>query len=410
MRNSDYYPATLNHPPEGPIKIQIKSLLAGLLLALSFSAFSGDADIRSVLFDTVGAVDSFQWAPDRYENSFKYDIFYYIPKSINQNTKVGALIFNHGGGTSTMDRAGSINVVNMYMPDLKRMADELGIIVVLPSANGLNWGGHTRGFIRDLGRLMRKELNIDVDRLGLSGHSMGGMGITRSYSWIADEFAFFLPMAAGMDVNHQTEQHLNKQFNVPYVHLQGRGDHFEIFITRCEEQLKRTKDLEVLYGQSSKLEMIFFYGGHKYDFALFKANLNKLFTKSPRNLYQKELWGSLHTVHLKNLENNITYDYDSEARYFWVEATETDLTTPERIDFHAKIDENVIRIDMPVAPKMSKGLKLYLHSSMVDLNQKVEVLLNGKLVATREAKAGVLRIMDVNDSGFKFEDTIDIKL
>ena len=65
---------------------------------------------------------------------------------------------------------------------------------------------------------------------------------------------------------------------------------------------------------------------------------------------------------------------------------------------------------MPVAPKMSKGLKLYLHSSMVDLNQKVEVLLNGKLVATREAKAGVLRIMDVNDSGFKFEDTIDIKL
>ncbi len=110
------------------------------------------------------------------------------------------------------------------------------------------------------------------------------------------------------------------------------------------------------------------------------------------------------------MDNNITYDYDSEARYFWIEATDTDLTTPERIDFHAKVDGNVIRIDMPVKPLMSKGLKVYLHSSMLDLNQKVEVVLNGNLVATREAKAGVLKNMDVNDSGFNFEDTIDIKL
>lgn len=392
--------------------MKIKHLITGLCLALSLTAFAGEEELsaQSALFDTVGAVDSFQWAPARYANAFKYDIFYYVPKSIKKDTKAGAIIFTHGGGSSTMDRQGSINAVNLYMADLKRMADELGIIVVLPSANGLNWGGHTRGLMRDLGRLMRKELNIDVNRLGISGHSMGGMGITRSYLWTADEFAFYLPMAAGMDEKHQTEQHLNKQFNVPYVHLQGRGDHFDIFITRCEEQLKRTKDLEVVYGVPSKLEMIFYDGSHNYDFGLFKSTLSKLLTKSPRNLYQKELWGSLLTAQATNIENNISYDYDSEARYFWVEATNTDLTTQERIDFHAKIDGNVIRIDMPVMPKMSKGLKVYLHSSMVEMNQKVEVVLNGKLVATRAAKAGVLRNMDANDSGFMFEDTIDIKL
>ncbi len=307
-----------------------------------------------------------------------------------------------------MDREGSIKTVNLYLPDLKRMADELGIIVVLPSANGLNWGGHTRGLLRDLGRLMRKELNIDVDRLGVSGHSMGGMGITRNYLWTADEFAFYLPMAAGMDVKHQTEQHLNKQFNVPYVHLQGRKDHFEIFITRCEEQLKRTKDLEVTYAQPSKFEMIFYDGAHNYDFELFKTNLNKLLTSSPRNLYQKELWGSLHTVKSKNVENNITYDYDSEARYFWIEATNTDLATPERIDFHAKIEGNTIKIDMPIMPSMSKGLKAYLHSSMIDLNQNIDIVLNGKLIMTREGKPGLLKNMDEFDSGFNFEDTIDI--
>ncbi len=391
------------------LRMKIKNTLAALWLCLSFSALA-DPGIPSAYFDTVGAVDSFQWAPERYEKSFEYDIFYYIPATINPLDKVGALIFNHGGGSSTMDRDGSIKTVNLYMPDLKRMADELGIIVVLPSANGLNWGGHTRGLLRDLGRLMRKELNIDVDRLGVSGHSMGGMGITRNYLWTADEFAFYLPMAAGMDVKHQTEQHLNKQFNVPYVHLQGRKDHFEIFITRCEEQLKRTKDLEVTYAQPSKLEMIFYDGAHNYDFELFKTNLNKLLTSSPRNLYQKELWGSLHTVKSKNVENNITYDYDSEARYFWIEATNTDLATPERIDFHAKIEGNTIKIDMPIMPSMSKGLKIYLQSSMIDLNQNIDVVLNGKLIMTREGKPGLLKNMDEFDSGFNFEDTIDINL
>lgn len=68
------------------------------------------------------------------------------------------------------------------------------------------------------------------------------------------------------------------------------------------------------------------------------------------------------------------------------------------------------RIDMPLLPKMSKGLRLYLHSGMIEMKQKIEVVLNGKLVATRQGKVGNLRVMDVNDSGFKFEDTIDIKL
>lgn len=394
--------------------ISWKKIGLGLCLALSLSAFAngpeiGEPEVKNQYFSKIGLISNFQWAPARYNNAFKYDIFYYIPKSI-EGKKVGALIFTHGGGGSTMDRQGSINAVNLYIQDLKRMADELGIIVVLPSANGLNWGGHTRGLMRDLGRLMRKDLNIDVNRLGISGHSMGGMGITRNYLWTADEFAFYLPMAAGMDVNHQSEQHLNKVFNVPYVHLQGRGDHFNVFVTRCEEQLKRTKDLETQYGVRSLLDMVLYNGSHNYDFELFKRHLSKLLVNFPRDLYQKELWGSLHTVKSTLTENNIAFDYDSEARYFWVEATNTDLTTAERTDFHAKIEGNVINIDIAVLPKMSKGLKIYLHPSMVDLEQKVEVVLNGKLVATRAPKAVAARAMDANDSGFVFADTIDITL
>lgn len=385
-------------------------LLSAFIFGVCLS-FHSSADIikDKTHFDTLGAIDSFSWAPARYENDFRYDVFYYIPASLQNKSQVGALIFNHGGGSSTMTREGSIRAVGLYINDLKRMADELGIVVVLPSANGLNWGGHTRGLLRDLGRMMRKELDIDVNRLGVSGHSMGGMGITRNYLWGADEFAFYLPMAAGMDVNHQTEQHLNKVFNIPYVHLQGLGDHFDIFITRCEEQKKRTRDLEIKYNELSKLDIIFYQGSHNYDYELFKKNLNKLLTKFPRDLYQKELFGSLHTVKGKYTENNITFDYDSESRYFWIEAMDTDLTAQERIDFHAKIDAQSINLTMETLPKQSKGLKIYLHSSMIDLSQDIDVYLNGSVVATRKAKTGKLQNMDPLDLGFNFEDTIDIK-
>jgi hypothetical protein len=64
---------------------------------------------------------------------------------------------------------------------------------------------------------------------------------------------------------------------------------------------------------------------------------------------------------------------------------------------------------METLPKQSKGLKIYLHSSMIDLSQDIDVYLNGSVVATRKAKTGKLQNMDPLDLGFNFEDTIDIK-
>lgn len=390
-----------------------------LFLILTSGAFA-QVNKGSEFFRSIGSIASFQWAPERYENDFRYDIFYYIPESIKDSKDVPSLIFTHGGGGSTMTREGSIAAVNLYIKDLKKIADELGIIVVLPSANGLNWGGHTRGLMRDLARLMRKELDVDPDRMGVSGHSMGGMGITRNYLWTADEFAFYLPMAAGMDVAHQSEQHLNKVFNVPYVHLQGLYDHFDIFVSRCEEQLKRTQDLEVLYGQPSKLQMIFYKGSHNYDYDLFRDTLRELIDHSPRVIYQKELWGTLHTVKGKYTENNITFELDSEPRYFWVEATDTDLSGNEKINFHAKVVGQEIAITMKELPKYSKGLRVYLHPKLVDVRKNVVITINGERTIVWKPRL-LTRVLgsryierhiqvDPYDSKFEFLDYVDIKL
>jgi hypothetical protein len=213
-----------------------------------------------------------------------------------------------------------------------------------------------------------------------------------------------------MDVNHQTEEHLNKVFNIPYIHLQGKGDHFEIFITRCEEQLRRTKELELKYNQFSMLDMVFYEGSHNYNYELFKSKVNRMMGAFPRDLFQKELWGSLHTVKSVNTENGIAYDYDSEARYFWVEARETDLSTAERIDFHAKIEGQKIFIDLKEIPKQTRSLRVYLSSKMIDLFQPIEVYLNGSLIETRIPREMTNLISDPHDPGFVFDDFIDLKI
>jgi len=388
-----------------------------------FNSLIAQAQIseKAIHFKEVGKIASFPWAPGRYSNvnnNFKYDVFYYVPEKLQNKSDSSALIFMHGGGASTMDRAGSIDVVKVYLRDFVKLADELGFILVMPSANGLNWGAHTRGLLRDLGDLMRKELLIDPNKLGVSGHSMGAMGITRAYNWVADEFSFFMPLAGGMDlgapttdpeINKKIEYTLNKSFNISYTHIQGLNDHFKIFVAKCQDQLKRTKELESKYKVKSKLDMIFFSGGHNYDYSLVKTNLSKLLNVS-RDLYQKELWGTTHTVQKTVTENAIAFDYDQESRYFWVEVLESDTSVDERFYFHAKIVDNKITIDSERLPLKSKKLRIYLHRSMVDFSSDVKVFLNGKLVATRLAGAGTLRNYDLRDPAFIFEDHLDIAL
>jgi hypothetical protein len=392
------------------------------------NTISGVTQYTSVLkpsathFSEIGHKASFQWAPPNYNDNahpgnFSYDIFYYIPASIQRHSKVNALIFNHGGGSSTLTRDGAIAAVNLYIDDLVAIADQLGCIVVLPSSNGLNWGGHTVGIMTALSKLMRDELDIDPQHLGLSGHSMGGMGITRSYWQLADQFAFFLPQASGMDLSYAsdsvTEWQLNKVFNVAYTQLEGTHDSFDVFVTRGEDQLRRTEDLEAKYGVPSKLQMIFYNTTHNYRMGAFKYYLNDSF-QTVRDLYQPELFGTYSTGSDWRTENNISFPYTPSSRYFWVEAIpDTTVASPvERINFHAKIANNTITMEYPVIPVHHHQIRIFLHSQMVDLTKPVNVLINGVLVGTRDPFFGVdiLRSMDPTDPSFEYEDVMTVDL
>jgi acetyl esterase/lipase len=417
--------------------------LATLALGLGLLAQSASADVikpGAPHFTQIGQKSSFQWVPENYvsaahPSNFSYDIFYYIPKTLEKSSKVNALIFNHGGGDSTLDRDGSIKAVGLYIKDLMKLADELNCVVVLPSANGLNWGGHTVGLMTALSKLMREELDIDPQHLGLSGHSMGGMGITRAYWQLADQFAFFLPQADGMDLSYATddvtEWQLNKVFNVAYTQLQGTHDAFDIFVTRNQDQLRRTQALEATYKIPSKLQMIFYNTTHNYKYGTFKYYLDDAFQTNTRELYQPELFGTFGVGADWRTENSITFPYHVPSRYFWVEAVQ-DTKNPgpvERVNFHAvatkwlvqapttanptpPAPENTVKITFPVKPTHFTQIKIYLHSKMVDLTRPVDVFVNGTKVATRNPALSTtsLRSMDSSDPSYQYEDVMTVKI
>lgn len=384
-----------------------KLLLILFIGFLSLSQAFGVVKSRAKYFTTTGKVSRFDWAPARYQSQFTYDVLYYIPASLKDDEEAKVLIFMHGGGQSTQTRLGSFNTAMSYMNStLVKLANDLRTIVVVPSASGLNWGGHTDGMIRDLSHLVRRELSIDHNNIGLSGHSMGGMGIGRNYIWLADEFAYFVPMAAGIDEVQQTEHHLNKVFNVPYVHLQGRNDHFKIFIERCLEQEKRTAVLEDKYGSKSLLEIIFYDGGHNHDYELMKTTIDRL-QKKPRNLFQRKLYGSLAYNDNFYVENNIRFHKTSSSRYFWVEIAEAD-GAPEKLNFEAKIINNIIKIDFDKTPSSIKRVRINLSKKLLRADKKINLFVNGKLVESRMMKDQTY--VDVIDHAYEFEDFMEFDL
>lgn len=386
-----------------------KSLFALSLLLVSVLSQAGIIRTNAVTFTKVGSIQNVHWAPARYTNGWKYDVLYFIPKSLKDASAAKALIYMHGGGGSTVTRSGSLSVAQGYMSDAKQLAEDTNSVVVVPSASGLNWGAHTY-MLRELAQTIKAELDIDPDNIGLTGHSMGGMGITRAYTGLVDEFAYIMPMSAGMDLIHQTEDHLLKAFNVPYVHLQGKNDHFTVFIERCNEQLKRMTALEAKIGTKSKFELIYYNGSHNPDYALTLSTLKRL-QASPRNLYQPTLYGVLLTRDEMFTENGVSYHLGSLNRYFWVSLLEADKTRAEGLGFVAKISGNEINLSLSTKPEMIKKLRILLSKKMLDLSRPVTIKVNGEIKAIHTPGTDTVSgSADSTDAKFIFEEYADIVL
>lgn len=391
--------------------------MSKLILSLAlFIVLSTQAFAASLLFKKVGAVDQFQWAPAQYTTGFKYDIFYYIPAKLNLGVRNKVIIFMHGGGQSTMTREGSAGVVQGYLKQLTSVADTQQAIIVMPSGSGLNWGGHTRALIREIAKLVRYELQTDPDRMLLAGHSMGGMGITRNSWFLADQFNVIMPFAAGLDPVYLNEDNMLARFNGPYHHVQGLKDHFDVFVTRTQEEAKFMKNLEAKLGRSSYFKATFTEDAHNYNLVVMNTLMSQYFLK-PRNLYQPKLYGSFYYAYPGQIitDNNIQYNLLSTTEYFWLEVLQFRANpTALRSFFETSIVGNQINIKMKTANHNIDTLRVYISRKMINIAQPVTINVNGvkKFVGVipYNAKRVTETLLKKKDLRFLFDNYVDVKL
>ncbi len=367
----------------------------------------GDSKFNT--FREFGSIQHIRYVPVNSPLDFEYDVLYYIPESLRNQDNLKTIVFLHGGGSSTMTREGSLNVARMYINDLKSVADSLGVVLIAPSGSAINWGGHMISYLKDLAQTVRTDLPADPNRIALTGHSMGGMGITRSAHWFADEFSFFMPVAAGMDERHQTERHLRPYFNMTYYHYQGLNDHFQTFITRCNAQQRNIDALEAQYGKESKFTLEFHNGSHNYPKAAYQARLGRLLNDNPRDLYQKELHGMLyyrHEVRNDQWSNGNEYFLGPRDRYFWLKGQEFAQELKVAL-VDTSIEGNQINIQ--IEEGVVKTLRVYISKKMVDLANPIKIVVNGKIKFEEMADLNAdMSFERSRDSGFIFESFVDI--
>lgn len=412
----------------------LKSLSLFMLLLFA-------ASVHAKTFTKIGEVAKASFRPQSSPIDFEYDVLYYVPEKLRGQTNLNALVFLHGGGQSTSTRSSSWRIVEMYSDDMIKIADELGIVLVMPSGSGINWGSHLLNYLRDLNATIRAELPVNPDKIGLSGHSMGAMGITRSSQWLTDEYAFFMPVAGGMDPKYAIEKYLATNFNTNYHHLQGLNDHFQVFVERCRNQEAEMAKLEKKYNRDSGLVMEYYNGSHNYPMPLFQTRLDEAFASAKRDLFQKELYGVFYyqdEVVTDQWSNGNPYYKAPRDSYFWVKVDKfsNEAEKKERpgffkrlgmkvgivkeeeaaavasspvITMKAKIDsaKNEVQVTMDAG---SDSIKVLLSEKTLDLTSPVRIVVNGVEKYNEVPKANFEPANIGENSGYDFQSEVKINL
>lgn len=316
---------------------------------------------------------------------FRYDILYYIPKRAKERKDLEVIVFLHGGGDSTTTRSTSMGSIEFYTKHMMKMARSLGVALVIPSATGLNWSNHTVSYLKEVRALIKSDMPVYDNRIGLVGHSMGAMAITRELPYLTDEFSFFLSMAGGAETKSTTQKMLKTYVNTSYTHFQGEADHIGSFVPRSIKQDQKVRALEIELNKEIDYNLVMHKGGHNFlDFKfdkLAKMLLDKIENKRI-NFYKKEVYGVLNPkegTFLDEYSNGNHYFVKRIDSSFWIKATKFSSQSGN-IAVEGKIENQ--NVDFILEDGI-KELRIYLSNRMLDTKKSVIVNINGKLNSKR---------------------------
>jgi len=121
-----------------------------------------------------------------------------VPEAYTPTRTWPLIIGLHGGGPGGKNGDEVVGSGASAMNFYQRHAMQRGVIVACPTAIVAGWGNKVNEeYVRDLLTELRLLYNVDIDRIYLTGHSMGGFGTWALGPRLAEELAAISPMAGG---------------------------------------------------------------------------------------------------------------------------------------------------------------------------------------------------------------------
>ena len=187
-----------------------------------------------------------------------YSYILKFPENFKKNKKYPLVIFLHGGVNSDIRRLnGRIRTVNsFYIPENDQY------IIASPIKLGYDWSPKK---IQDMLEDIKLNLKIDLDRIYLTGLSMGGRGTFIVASELTDTFAAIMPLSP----HHTPYSYLplaNKVSHIPtFLHhsTNDRTSKFSVANDMFEKLKKINKNIVFDIGNSGHYGWNKIYGNPK---------------------------------------------------------------------------------------------------------------------------------------------------
>ena len=331
----------------------------------------------------------------------------YVPTTYDV-AKAHPLVLVGHGGNGAMSRRRASRTALMYLQHWQDAAEKKGMVVAAP-ASARGWGAYGNSVLVSLISKLKREMNVDSDRIYATGQSMGGHMSWRCGIAFPSRFGAVGPQSGGYD--YVEKKQVYNLFNIPGYATFGKREPYGI--ADFNRKIKAWMD-----ERAFPWKIVEKNGGH----AIYRDEIDKqfdFFLAHPRNLYRDRVYvrvgGRLRYDRKEKFRQGWDKDHEWNADrpvwrdiVHWVqlfpgEGAPTQLawvcrTGPQRIEIVAK--------DTP-------RMRLLLHPKMVDLTKRIELVVNGrrrKVKARVEMKSMLERIRRFDDRGRIFPASVDVEI
>jgi len=306
------------------------------------------------------------------DHTAKYRLF--VPEGYRSDRASPLVVVAHGGNSS-MSAARAARTASGYLRAYApAMARELGAIVVAPDTTR-GWGHIGNSLALTTIADLKRRLNIDPDRIYVTGQSMGGHMAFRAALTIGDRFGAVSPQSGGYDF--VAKGSIGNLSNVPGYVTWGKREPYGI---------NKDSRTNAAWAKEHGLDWVFVEkpGGHE----IYGDELPKVaafFAAHPRDLYRKRIYtrlgGAMKFVKTWGIKGWPEHTVHHETRPLrWNQQHWLELTPrPEHKGPLLALAENVGDNRFEIVTSDVRELHVHLHPKMIDFEQPVTIAVNGEV-------------------------------